>query len=429
MAGKILTLEEAARQLGVTVEEINRLVDRKKLFPMRDGTTIKFKSDDIDRAAQEINEESSGSDDLSLDLDMPDITAQVPVMPVGRATAQPPAHNAISDIDADGIVLGDPIESDESIFSSDSPSARSASQTIVRGNDSDSGRMAIDIHTSHPSGTSRSSPTNGAGVSGADVLFADSIIGDAQESDELSLESLVIASSPLIARKSDRHLPVGEPAVGNGSTLTIDFSDAAAAPSGKPTTSDSLVIGSGIGLSGISDATRAGAALSGVLDSGLSLDEHVEPDQKGGASDIDLGLASNISAGDGATVLGGDDFELGGAKDDDENASVVIATDSESDSSSFFGGVQVESEDASIVTDDGFETLSPSSAGLGEQSLTLETKFSVWQICGLVCCSLTLLAGGFVAYDLVRTIGSPEGPFLANPLLNAMSEAFGWRTP
>lgn len=37
MAGKFLTLEEAARHLGVTIEEINRLVDRKQLFPMRDA--------------------------------------------------------------------------------------------------------------------------------------------------------------------------------------------------------------------------------------------------------------------------------------------------------------------------------------------------------------------------------------------------------
>ena len=228
MAGKILTLEEAARQLGVTVEEINRLVDRKKLFPMRDGTTIKFKSDDIDRAAQELKDESSGSSDLSLDLDMSDITAHVPVIPRGRATAKPPEHNSISDIDADGIVLGDPIEPDESIFSADSPSVRSPSQTIVRGSESDPGSMALDSHSGHPPGTSRSSPTNAAGVSGADVLFAESVLGDDQESDELVLESLVSASSPSLVRKTDRHPPEKEPAVGNGSTLTIDYSDAAA---------------------------------------------------------------------------------------------------------------------------------------------------------------------------------------------------------
>ena len=35
MAGKFLSLEEAARRLGVGIDEVNRLVDRKELFPMR----------------------------------------------------------------------------------------------------------------------------------------------------------------------------------------------------------------------------------------------------------------------------------------------------------------------------------------------------------------------------------------------------------
>ena len=51
MAGKFLSLEETARLLGVAVDEVQRLVDRKKLFPMRDGATIKFKADDVERLA------------------------------------------------------------------------------------------------------------------------------------------------------------------------------------------------------------------------------------------------------------------------------------------------------------------------------------------------------------------------------------------
>jgi hypothetical protein len=56
-----------------------------------------------------------------------------------------------------------------------------------------------------------------------------------------------------------------------------------------------------------------------------------------------------------------------------------------------------------------------------------EMTFSIWQTIGLICCALLLLFGGFIAYDVVRTIGSPESTRLANPLLNAMADAFGWR--
>jgi hypothetical protein len=40
---------------------------------------------------------------------------------------------------------------------------------------------------------------------------------------------------------------------------------------------------------------------------------------------------------------------------------------------------------------------------------------------------MLMLVGGFMAFDLIRTIGSTQGPSFSNPLLNAMAETFGWR--
>jgi hypothetical protein len=120
------------------------------------------------------------------------------------------------------------------------------------------------------------------------------------------------------------------------------------------------------------------------------------------------------------------DFELGGETTDDESASVVIASDSEAGDSSFFGqtiGGQSSSfgDDSSLGSAGSAETLAFPTQMLDEMT------FSVWQIVGLVCCSLLLLLGGFIAYDLVRTIGSPENTSLSNPLLNSLAEVFGWR--
>ena len=56
-----------------------------------------------------------------------------------------------------------------------------------------------------------------------------------------------------------------------------------------------------------------------------------------------------------------------------------------------------------------------------------ETPFSGWQIAGLTFCAMLMLVGGFMAFDLIRTIGSTQGPSFSNPLLNAMAETFGWR--
>lgn len=348
MAGRFLTLEETARQLGVSVDEVNRLVDRKKLFPMRDGTTVKFKADDVERAARDLGEESGQSGDLSLDLDLP--------------------AGGGEDLSLDGT---------ESIFGADSPAAKGGSQTIVRGG---------------------AGGDSGIALGGEEVAFG-SKAGSLLDGDDLSLDSIIAASSPSLGGPAASN--AGGSAVGSG--LTIDL--------GEP--------GPGSGALG----SAAGAALSGALDSGLSLEEgdmQLSGIDIGGASGI---AGSGVSIADGGSGLGGDTFELGGDTTDDESASVVIPTEETGDSS-FFG--QAIEGDGSAFGED----LSSGSASviIGEPNdFALEMPFSGLQIAGLVCCSLLLLAGGFVMYDLVRTIGSVEGPSLANPLLDSLAETFGWR--
>jgi hypothetical protein len=328
--------------LGVTADEVNRLVDRKKLFPMRDGATVKFKADDVERAARERGDDASHSDDLALDLDLP---------AVGGA--------------ADDLSIGDSLHGTESIFSAEPPAARGGSQTIVRGGTGGGSGLALD-------------------------------------GDDLSLESIIAASSPALGSGA----AAGGSAAGSG--LTIDLGDPAGGSGG---------LGSAAGISG------AGVALSGALDSGLSLEER---DMQ--ISGIDVGGTSAI-AGSGVSIagdtsgLGGDAFELGGDTADDESASVVIATEETGDSSFF--GAAIEGEGSAFSEDVDSASVVLTDALPGEYSF--EMPFSGLQITGLVCCSLLLLAGGFVMFDLVRTIGSNEGPSLANPLLDAMADTFGWR--
>src|SRR6185369_17028151 len=57
MARKLIDQEEAARILGVTVEEVGSLRDRKKLFPFRDGGDWKYKPEDLERLKAEMDEE------------------------------------------------------------------------------------------------------------------------------------------------------------------------------------------------------------------------------------------------------------------------------------------------------------------------------------------------------------------------------------
>lgn len=386
MAGRFLTPEEASRQLGISVDELNRLVDRKQLFPMRDGTTLKFKADDIERFARQADDDPAVASDLSLDID-------------------PPAKGPASGVGAVEFDLDDAIDAGESIFSIDAPDQRSASRTVVRGDAAGEGA----------SGLSLSSGLGGPGVSAADIVLGASGVGDAIEGDDLNLESIIGASS--IGASSPSLPPPAKPRqpVADG-TVAIDLSGAAMAVGDEPRGPASP---SRTAASAISKA--AGSGLSGILDSGLSLE--------GGdvqVSGIDLGGGAAV---EGGTVLAtGDEFELGGLEADDESASVVIATDSESGDSSFFG--QTMAGEGSSISD---ESISTGSSSVSSESLdypvelAVDMRFSIWQVIGLVCCSLLLLFGGFVAYDLVRTIGSVEGTSLSSPLLDAMADTFGWR--
>lgn len=155
--------------------------------------------------------------------------------------------------------------------------------------------------------------------------------------------------------------------------------------------------------------------LSGPLDSGLSL----EASGIGGSSPE----ASVIYPAEAGGALGGDEFILGGEPTDEESASVVIPTE-ETGESSFFGAA-MEGEGSQLTGES--SAVDSGSVILGTPEFTIDTPFSGLQITGLVCCSLLLLCGGFVVFDLIRTIGSADGPMLANPLLDRIAETFGWR--
>ena len=340
------------------------------------------------------------SGDLSLDLEMPDVAA--------------PAAGTLSGLDADDIVLGDAIDAGDSIFSTEPSDAQHSSQTIVRGEAAVGGSV---IGTSHASGLSMASL---GGASAADVVFGDSVVGNTHESEELALESIIGASSPSLVQAPEISAPASAvgPALSDvDGTLAIDLSDIGGGQVGG-----SLALGSGAALSGAFEATGAGLSLSGALDSGLSLE-----DGDIQMSGVDLGAVGDDAAADGGTVLGGDDFELGASSGDDESASVVIAAESETGDSSFFGQTMVAEGSSFSDESAAMGSVASEMVDMPYEMMGREMTFSIWQTLGLICCSLLLLFGGFIAYDLVRTIGSPGSTTLANPLLNAMADAFGWR--
>lgn len=364
MAGRFLSLEEAAAQLGVSIDEVNRLVDRKKLFPMRDGAAVKFKADDIERVARDLGSDDSVAGDLSLDLD------------------QPAAAESVN------LVLDEPLEAAESIFGADLPDAAGSSQTIVRG------------------GAGEAAASNVASAAPAeDLVFGSQLGSGGLDSPDLQLESIIEASSPSLVRGPASSAVVRAP--GSDSGLTVDIGG-----------------GSGLGsFAGLSAASGAGSQLSGVLDEGLSLEDgdvQLSGIDIGGGSGVDASGAS-FAAGEG---LAGEEFQLGEGTADEDSASVVIGTEETGDSSFFADAI--EGEGSQLSEDISSDSASVILSGDGGD-FTPDSTFSVPQILGLVCCSLLLMFAGFVLYDLVASIGSAAGPSRTGPLVGAMAETFGWR--
>ena len=250
MAGKFLSIEEAARQLKVTVEEVQRLVDRKKLFPMRDGATLKFKADEIERVAGDL---AAGGPD-----------SDAPVIDGAPAGADK----------ADQMAVGGPLDEGDWVFAASEVHA--GSQTIVRGGPADAAAAAADA-----SGLSFASDVGAGPQASAAATFEDDLVLDS------------IAAGSVIAGAADvSGLNLGSPAAADAGGMTLDLGQVIGGAAAGGGLSGLSPGGSGPGLAlGSAAGSGAGAALSGPLDSGLSLE-----DADINVSGIDLAAASGIGS-------------------------------------------------------------------------------------------------------------------------------------
>jgi excisionase family DNA binding protein len=392
MAGKFFTVEEAAQRLGVSAEEVQRLVDRKELYPVRDGTTLKFKHDDIEQYAAEAGAASGEGSGLSLDLD-----------------ADPATPAAADGLEVDGLQI-DGLEID----------AAAAADGLE-----------IELGDSLQISGGASGGVTGSGGPAAGLSL------DA----ELDVDGALVIEPPAASSPTPAKKPGAGPAAPpepNTGTLPIDLSGIAVsgAESGSNATG-SIASGSGtnaIDLSGM--GSNVGSALSGVLEGGLSLEDS-DVRKSGILSGPDFAdeMASAIKASASSPAMSGlageaiEEFDP--VPDEDDAGSDVVADESGTMGSSFLGD---EASDSFSVGEDASSDIALGMGGgiddIGgdiDTALLPDTSFSVWQVCGLVCCALLMLTGGFVMFDLIRTLGSPEDLSMSSPLLNPMSELFGWR--
>ncbi|MBL7194598.1 MAG: helix-turn-helix domain-containing protein [Pirellulales bacterium] len=398
MAGKFLTLDEAAAALGISADDVQKLVDRKELFPIRDGGNLKFRGEEIERRKQDSSdavswEETAGADDDDLTVEL---------------GSEPLLASAITPEPAGGdLNLDEPLALDDLGFD-DAPPAKGgddlqveaielADDLALSGGDSLLGGSGADIDSIIASGAGGGGDaTPPPAVKGS---TDDLDLGDLELGDSGSLgDSANLGDSASIAASGESGLELGD---GSLEISGIELSDVA---SGPPA-------GDGLELdAAISDVELSGDDLGGVELSADGID-----------GDLDSGSTDELDLGGG-----GDDFDLGEPLGDDESASQVVELSSESGEGSFFGDA-LDGAGSSFGDESGVESFSGSLVGadiITEPGVP-EMRFTGLQIASLICMSLLMLLGGFMAYDLVRTIGSSDP--VGNPVLDALAETIGWR--
>ena len=336
MAQKYVTLEEAADRLGVSVERLSELREQGKTHGYRDGSSWKFKAEEIDRLeADDITKSEAAAEDLDLDL--------------GTESSGGSDSLLLSEIE-----LGD--------------SDATSTSKIIGGSDQGeaAGGEGSDLELAADSGLDLELPSSSINLdldsSGSDVQLAspssDLLSGDEggsevlasgpgsqfEDLDELEID-LEVESSRIMSGDDVFDAPApGGPAAAAGSELSLDTPDE---PTEVVPTSgseidlaadDDLVLGEGSGSDITLSSADSGISLLGASDSGLSLDD---PDLDLGGSEVEslklsLDDVSVEPEAPAAELESGEDFLLtpmaeAPDEESDDSGSQVIALDSEAD--------------------------------------------------------------------------------------------------
>jgi len=272
MAGKLLPLSEAASLLGVTPEELNELRLSQEIYGYRDGSSWKFKSDDVERLREERAAAKDGpltggdDDDFMGMLSGPSFDAEIPEEPVAKKPkpAEPAKveHAKVEDEDEGDLVLLSEVELGES--------GPSTSSTVIGQSANASNPADSDLHLGGSGILSSGSGLNladsgvpllasdsGLGLGPADSVVGGKVVEAAKKPDGKSKSKPSDSGLlPISASDSDVRLADDEDDVfGSGSELPLGLSESATvvkqAGSSELIANDSVLLTGGRGESGI----------------------------------------------------------------------------------------------------------------------------------------------------------------------------------
>lgn len=442
MAAKYIELEQAAKMLGVSTDELNNMRLRGEIHGVRDGSSWKFKSDELERVAEErggsagdesaadfdldlTTSDSKDSSDLQLDLEVGDMDDSPTA--IGKAGEVGVPASADSDLE----LLG------ETPRVLDKPAKKPAAASDLGFDVASESDLRLTTDSSG-SEVNLVASDSGDALAGSDVALEVGGVGTGDL--EFEGSDLSFGSDISLADEGER---AGGKAKGSGvapdSDVTIGGSEDISLDE-----DDELVLegGSGVGHA----AGDTGINLASPSDSGLNLEE--EPLDLAGSSvsslelpeDEDLLDLEDLEAEPEAAgaAPADEDFQLAPSAalqdDEEDSGSQVIALE---DSSAFGVPLEGDLEGAEGVL--GEEEPAEELAGALEEGeaapVTLPTvqlgaaqdlPYSLWNVLSLLAIVVVLSLTGMLMTDLVRNMWTWDEPFTAStPVMDVMVRMFG----
>lgn len=403
-----VSLEDAAKKLGKSADELVEMRSRGEIFGYRDGGSWKFKQEEIERVAAELmgdalDEDPAGSSILMSDSDLS----------LGSTESSDIASGDLSGALSDVSLVADP--------------GSGSDVRLVASSDEDSSNV----------------PDAPGLAADDDLVLADSDDDDdelvlAADDDDLELapssDSSDVSASSSVNLDSDSNLLKGD------SDHAIDSGSLDLAGSDLELTDDGdLVLGGGSDLALGSDS---GINLMSPADSGISLEDEPLDLAASGISGLDLAaegsdIESPSASGSGIDFQQDEEFQLspsGEFDEDDDSGSQVI----ELEDSSEFGdeAVALPAEDGfdafadvdnggGFEADDAFSEGAP--AGAAVMTGAPEVPYSLIQVLCLLGILLIMCLSGILITDVVRNMWAWSGS--ENTLTSGFTEmvlsAFG----
>ena len=398
-----VSLEEAAKILGVSTDALVEMRSKGQIFGYRDGASWKFKQEEIDRVVDERDDIAGGEDQLSMGSDV----ALGSDLRLAGEDAEPSDVALIPDPRSDsGVKLVN-----RSNTGKGKPTNQEAASSDLKlsGEGSDIELGDDDLKLADPSGASGLDLTTKEKARGSNVLGSD----------------LGVTSGSKGSK-------------GIGSDLELSGDD-----------EDDLVLGSD---SAIGIGSESGINLMSPSDSGLSLEDEPLDLAGTGISGLDLGAelaadpsSSKISSLSNASGIGGalvdqnEEFQLTPSSveaDDDSGSQVIELVDSESfgdgiglpDGAGIDGAIQEEGLDGGFGADDlGGAAAAAVGAGTAYSMRgPAEAPYSGFWV-GMLALVLVLMGlCGILTTDIIRNLWAWDGQTdYSTGLTSMLVKAFG----